>query len=118
MKATLTLLVILLSGQFLLAQAPEGVIKPTAVAELSGQVHLPEGLQIYDAPNGTVVATVEEGKVVTPNSALPLLPELVTQDMDYQFFERSNGFVRFYSQTDHYWLKESELIAKGFELKE
>jgi|GEM_PF-6577547 len=118
MKATLSLLVLLLSGHFLLAQAPEGVIQSTSLAEHSAQAHLPEGLEIYDAPNGNVVGIVEEGKIVKSNVTQALLPELVTADMDYQFFDRRNGYVRFYSQTDHYWIKETDLVAKGYELKE
>lgn len=106
------------AAQFLCAQQPEGSIRSTADAVLSNGLHLPEGVTIYDAPQGNIVGTIQSGNIVKNGDALPMLPELVTSNGDYQFFERQNGYVRFYSDADHYWLKESELEDAGYDVVE
>ncbi len=112
------MIALLFAAQILCAQQPEGTIRSTVDAVQSDGLHLPEGVTIYDAPNGNIVGTIQSGNIVKNGDALPMLPELVTHAGDYQYFERQSGYVRFYSDADHYWLKESELEDQGYQVVE
>ena len=117
MKAILSTLVLLFAAQILFAQQPEGVIKTTADAVQSEGIHLPDGIAVYDAPRGEVAGVVQDGQICDMDgNCLPILPELATPDADFMFFEHQDGYVRFYSEADHYWLKETELLDKGYDV--
>ena len=117
MKAIVSVLALLLVAQFAQAQKPEGVIRSTAQSVQSEGVHLPNELAVYDGPRGELVGVIKDGQICDMDgNCLPILPELVTPDNDFMFFQHQDGYVRFYSDADNYWLRETELLDKGYDV--